>query len=64
MKVVCKNNNGLEKALTVDKFYNVLHHSGDIFLIVNDRLERHYVYRHRFYSQDELRDKKLKEIGI
>ena len=67
MKVYCHNNNWLDKEpkLTVGKMYEVIEERGhNYFLIKNDEGKREIFPRSCFQYIDQMRETKLRKLGI
>ncbi len=67
MKVYCHNNNWLDKEpkLTIGKMYEVIEERGhNYFLIENDEGKREIFPRSCFQYIDQMRETKLKKLGI
>jgi hypothetical protein len=63
-KVVCYNNNGFPKELTLFKKYEIILTFAGYYMVKNDLGKVQEYTMNRFISIQEWRDKKLKEIGI
>ncbi len=67
MKVVCINNlsGGRPCELAIGKVYEVLRQETNYYLLTDNNIGSRYYYRKSFFTTiDEIRDKKLNDLGI